>query len=322
MMPGTKGTDLIESIHELDPEMVCIIITGFATVELAVESIKLGAYDFLTKPFSVDTLILAVNQGIERRRLALEARKLEAAEAEARQLAEEKRRLEELDHAKRQFIRLVTHDLQAPVSAIENYLKLIQQGYISPEEQPEIIKKCLARTQEELDLLADLLELGHLEVVESFRKSEVHFSEVLHSVLESFQERIEQKKLQVEIKTDEAIPVVIAAREQIKSLWQNLISNAIKYTPDNGQVTVRLYLDDAYLVGEVSDTGIGIRPQDQEQIFSEFFRAQNARALNVPGTGLGLTIVKRIVDSLGGKITFDSGLKQGTTFAFKIPLPE
>ncbi|HBX69414.1 MAG TPA: hypothetical protein DEH25_08530, partial [Chloroflexi bacterium] len=137
MMPDVSGIDLIASIHAVDPEIVCIIITGYATVELAVQSIKQGAYNFLTKPFSVDDLLLTIRQGLERRRLSLEARRVQTAEAAARRLAEEKARLEELDRAKRQFIRLVTHELQSPVSAIENYLKLILDGYVPPEQVPE-----------------------------------------------------------------------------------------------------------------------------------------------------------------------------------------
>ncbi len=121
MMPGTSGIDLISLIHQHDPETICIIVTGYATVELAVAALKQGAYDFLTKPFTSDELLLVVNQGLERRRLSLETRRLRAIEAEAQHLAAEKERLEDLDRAKVAFIRLVTHELQAPISAISTY---------------------------------------------------------------------------------------------------------------------------------------------------------------------------------------------------------
>lgn len=319
MMPGVGGIDLIASIHEHDPEIVCVMITGYATVELAVRAIKEGAYDFLAKPFSVDDLFLTVNQGIERRRLSLDAKRVQAAEAKARRLEEEKTRLEELDRAKRQFIRLVTHDLQAPVSAIENYLKLIQQGYISPEDQPEIIAKCLARTQEEIDLLADLLELGHLEIIETFKVTEVQLDEILRAVVESFQDQITQKNIQVELEVSEDIPAVVAAPEQVKSLWRNLISNALKYTLANGSVSIKLYTEGGYVIGEVRDTGIGIPPDQQEKLFSEFFRAKNAKEMGIPGTGLGLAIIMRIVEGMGGGITVESELGCGSTFKFTLP---
>ena len=134
MMPDASGIDLIPAIHEADPDIVCIVITGYATVELAIRAIKQGAYNFLTKPFSVDELTLAVNQGIEHQRLVRESKRLQAAEAESRRLADEKNRLEELDKAKKLFFRLMTHELQAPLSAIQSYLQLMLEEYLTPEQ--------------------------------------------------------------------------------------------------------------------------------------------------------------------------------------------
>ena len=320
MMPDVSGIDLIASIHAVDPEIVCIIITGYATVELAVQSIKQGAYNFLTKPFSVDDLLLTIRQGLERRRLSLEARRVQTAEAETLRLAEEKARLEELDRAKRQFIRLVTHELQSPVSAIENYLKLILDGYVPPEQVPEILQKCMLRTQEERALISDLLELGHLEVLETFKTETISLEKSLRTVVAAYQEQIAQKQLRLEVQVAAEIPEIIAAPEQIKSLWNNLISNAIKYTPENGRIDIYLGIEQDCIVGRVEDSGIGIPAEDQRELFSEFFRAQNAKNLEVPGTGLGLSIVKRIVNGLYGTLEFRSRVGEGTVFIFRIPV--
>lgn len=322
MIPDVSGIDLISAIHKVDPEIVCVIITGYATIELAVQAIKRGAYDFLTKPFSVESLLLAIRQGLERRKLSREAQRVQAAEEEVQRLADEKKRLEELDRAKRQFIRLVTHELQAPVSAIENYLKLIQDGYIPPEEQPEILEKCMHRTQEERALIADLLELGHLEVLETFKKEDVNLGEVLQTVMDASQEEIKQKDLHFEVQIAPDLPDLKAAPEQIKSLWNNLINNAIKYTPKHGSISIQLGVDQGNIFGSVRDTGIGIPPEDQSQIFSEFHRAHNAKELEIPGTGLGLAIVKRIVEGLNGTLVVDSEIGQGSVFSFRIPLDE
>jgi len=320
MMPNVNGIELISSIHAHDPETVCVMITGYATVELAVRAIKGGAYDFLAKPFSVDDLLLTVNQGIERRRLSLEAKRVHAIEAEARRLEEEKNHLEELDRAKRQFIRLVTHELQSPVSAIENYLTLILDGYVTSENLPEIIKKCMARAQEERAIIADLLELGHLEVIETFETSMVQLDEILLAVVDSFQEQAKQKELKIYIEIADNIPPVTGTLIQFKSLWTNLISNAVKYTPENGSVTIRLHAEGGNIIGEVHDTGIGIPPEDQERLFVEFFRAQKAKELGIQGTGLGLVIVKRVVEGVGGEITVQSEPDHGTIFTFSIPI--
>ncbi len=320
MMPGVSGIDLLAEIHRHDPEIVCIIITGYATVELAVQAIKQGAYDFLTKPFSVDDLTLAVNHGLERRRLTLEARRLQAIEAEARRLNEEKARLEELDKAKRQFIRLVTHEMQAPVAAIQNYLQLILDGYVPPENQREIIAKCMARAQEEMDLIADLLELGQLQVLaKPVKTAPVHLEELLVTVMDNFREQAARKNLRLDLNIAPDLPPVMGTPERFKSVWTNLISNAVKYTPSDGAVTVSLRVEAGNIIGVVSDTGIGIPAGEQAHLFTEFFRATNAKELDLPGTGLGLAIVRQIIAAAGGKISVESESGRGARFIFSLP---
>jgi len=319
-MPQISGLDLIKMIQEIDPEIICIIITGYATVEMAVTAIKRGAYDFLTKPFSVEVLLLAVSQGLERRNLLLEAKRIAQVEQEAKQLAEEKVRLEKLDQAKRQFIRLVTHELKSPVSAIENYLKLILQGYVDPADEKEILEHCIIRTREERKLIDDLLALGQLEVIESPPVFPVDLGEVLESVLEECQEDISQKNLHLIQNIESVIPEFKAVPEQVKIVWRNLISNAVKYTPDQGEILIGIRFQGSKLIGWVQDSGIGISDQDQKYLFTEFFRASNAKEASIPGTGLGLVLVKRIIENLGGTITVTSHLGEGSTFQFSIPV--
>ncbi len=231
MMPGVSGIDLIAEIHQIDPDAVCIIITGYATVEMAVRAIKEGAYDFLTKPFSVDDLLLVVRQGLERRRLTLETKRLQSIEEEARQLQQEKARLEELDRAKMQFIRLVTHELQAPIAAIHTYLRLILEGYVSPEDQKRIIEKCLVRAQEQMKLINDLLELGRVQAqIEQGKVEEVDMDEVLRGVVEKMQLQATEKGLEFRVHIQPDRKIVLGNRDHFASVWTNLIGNAIKYT--------------------------------------------------------------------------------------------
>jgi len=116
-------------------------------------------------------------------------------------------------------------------------------------------------------------------------------------------------------------PTCIAA-DQVKSIWINLISNAIKYTPPGGSITVLLRQENLTILGQVRDTGIGIPPEVRENIFTEFFRASNAKDLNIPGTGLGLAIVKQIIEKVGGKISFESEIGKGAQFSFILPIVE
>lgn len=319
MMPGASGMEMLAAIHAHDPEIVCIIITGYATIELAVQAIKQGAYDFLTKPFTADDLLLAVNQGLERRRLSLETKRLQAIEQEARQLAADKARLEELDKAKVAFINLVTHELQAPASAVHNYLELVLGGYVSPPEQNAVLAKALERVKEQLALIADLLEFGRLREIKTLGTvSDVALDQVLREALESFQAEIARKGLQVQINIAESLPTIRGVAKQFASLWSNLIGNAIKYTPPGGRIEISLRHTSGKIVGQVRDSGIGIPTEALPKLFTEFFRASNAKELGLPGTGLGLAIVKQIVEKNGGQIQVESQVGQGTTFTFEI----
>jgi signal transduction histidine kinase len=321
MMPGIGGLELIARIHQHDPEIVCIIITGYATVELAVAALKQGAYDFLTKPFTTDDLTLVVNQGVERRQLTLETKRLQSIEAEAQRLAEEKARLEELDRAKVAFIRLVTHELQAPISAISTYLDLMLNDYIPAERQREYLEKAQERAKEQIDLIADLLEFGRLKEIKTAGKpAPLQIETVLSQVLEGSQAQATEKGIQITADISPGLPPVCLPPEQAKSIWMNLISNAIKYTSAGGQVTVRLRQQDGNLLGEVQDTGIGIPEEARDSLFTEFFRARNAKALGIPGTGLGLAIIKQIIERAGGNIWVESQAGQGSTFSFRLPV--
>jgi two-component system, sensor histidine kinase and response regulator len=321
MMPGISGIDLIAPIHAHDPEIVCVIITGYGTVELAVKAIRQGAYDFINKPFSADDLAMTVNQGVERRRLSLESKRCLVAEQESQRLTEEKTHLEEINRAKTSFVRLVTHELRAPIAAIQSYLRLILDGYVPPEREHEIIGRAEIRAQEQLALIADLLELSRLQDGRMPEKSSMaNLGDILRDVVQQFdgQAREKSQKLTVTISCD--LPPVRVMADQFKSVWVNLISNALKYTPAGGSIGVRLTCHEDRIVGEVTDTGIGIPVEAQGRLFGEFFRAQNAKAYTEQGTGLGLAIVKQVIERSGGKISFVSQEGKGSTFRFALPV--
>ena len=320
MMPGTSGIDLIELIHQHDPDLVCIIITGYATVELAVRAIKQGAYDFLTKPFTTDELNLVVNQGLERRRLTLEAKRLQEVEAEARRLAEEKARLEELDRAKAAFMLLVTHELQAPITSIITNLDLLLNDYIPSEQHHAYLEKIQARALEQKDLVADLLEYAKLKELKQFEElGQVQVEDVLQAALGRLEGQAGQKQVKITLEIGEQLSPVRIAVDQMRSVWLNLVSNAIKYTPSAGSIHISVQQEGDQILGQVKDTGIGIPEEACQYLFSEFFRARNAKDLNIPGTGLGLAIVKQILTKAGGKIWVESKVNEGSTFSFSLP---
>ena len=203
MMPGMGGMETLKCITEIDPNLVCVVITGYATVELAVQAIKQGAYDFITKPFDADTLILTVDQGMEKRLLSLQAQRLAEMEARARELAHQKEELERLDRIKSTFTLTVAHELRAPVAAIQSYLRLILDGYIPPEKQRHYLERAEQRALAQLDLITDLLDLAHLQDPDRQVETEpVQLDQVLDDVLDALAARATEK--QIEVETDVA----------------------------------------------------------------------------------------------------------------------
>lgn len=319
MMPDISGIELLNHIRTHDPEVVCIIITGYATVELATNAMKLGAYDFIAKPFSDDLLLLAVQKGLEKRKLQQEASRMHQAEEEALRLSREKEMLEELDRVKSGFMRKVAHELRAPVAAIASLLTTILQGYARPERVREIEERATNRANELLVLIQDLLDLSRLQDLHYLTTRErVSPEAALRDVLGLHSPEAEEKGLRMVVQA-EPCGEVLADPAHIRQLWTNLISNAIKYTPKGGTVTVRLFNQDGSVVGEVKDTGIGIAEEDVPRLFEEFFRSDQAKAFAQYGTGLGLSIVKQIVDQYGGQVTVKSELGKGSQFGFRLP---
>jgi signal transduction histidine kinase len=320
MMPGMGGMETLKHIPEIDPNLVCVVITGYATVELAVQAIKQGAYDFITKPFDADTLQLTVDQGMEKRRLSMQAKQLAAAEERARELEHEKQELERLDRLKSTFTLTVAHELRAPVAAIQSYLRLILDGYIPPEKQRHYLERAERRALAQLDLITDLLDLAHLQDPDRRVQTEpVQLVQVLHEVLDAMAAQVTAKEIEIETKLAPDLPTVNMAPQHAKQLWTNLVSNAVKYTPEGGQVTITLALQGNEIVGAVQDTGIGIAPDELPLIFGEFYRTKASKAYTQMGTGLGLTIVKRVLESYGGTISVESTPDEGSCFTFEIP---
>jgi two-component system sensor histidine kinase/response regulator len=315
MLPDGSGLDLIDPILKRDPNAICIVITGFGSIEMAVAAVRRGAYDFLSKPFTSDELIMAVNQGLEHRRL-------KAIEREAADLARAKEELERLDKVKSQLMLKVAHELRAPVAAVQSYVNLILAGYLGQKELTPTLERIQHRLQEMLDVIADLLDLARLkesreQIVAAASPQPV--ADLLEEVCDLLREqsRAKDQTLVVDIADR---PTMVANRAHLKQIWTNLISNAIKYTPKGGRIAVSLRADEDSLVGVVEDSGMGISDKDKANLFQEFFRSDQAKASGEIGTGLGLSIVKQIVDSYGGEIQVASQLGKGTRFTVTLPL--
>ena len=238
----------------------------------------------------------------------------------AAELVDLNEQLRDLDRTRSLFIRLVTHELRAPVAAIQSYLQLILEGYVPQERLQEIIAKAERRARDQLELIGDLLDLARTQTSTRERENETaDAAAILRDVVDMMQARVTEKGLTLEMSIAPDLPPVQAAPEHIKQVWMNLVSNAIKYTPDGGRVSIHLTSGEGLICGVVRDTGIGIAPEDQERIFENFVRTEAAKAMTRHGTGLGLSIVASIIKRYGGSIWLDSSVGQGSTFSFEIP---
>jgi signal transduction histidine kinase len=215
---------------------------------------------------------------------------------------------------------LTTHELRAPVAAIQSYLKLILEGYVPENKTRETLQKAERRAMDQLALIADLLELGRIGSADARGQVQpIRLDQSLRDQVELLSAGAHERDITIDLRIAGDLPPVLANPDQIKSLWTNLISNAIKYNRDGGRVEIELEQRGRRLIATVNDTGIGIPPEAMKRLFSEFFRADNAKVHSRAGTGLGLSIIKEIVERAGGEITVESVLDQGTTFRFWLP---
>ncbi len=320
MMPDVRGIDLLPPLVHKDADVVCIIITGYATVELAVQATKAGAYDFVSKPFTADVLLMTVSQGMERRQFATESRRLKALEQEAAELARAKQELERMDRFKTMFTLMVAHELRAPVAAIQSMLVTLAKGYLAPDQQQKFLERAVERSQELLTLVDDLLNLARVKREDVVQKRELlNLADVLDKVFLLLKAQADEKKIAYTVEVHQR-PSVEAYPDQMSQLWTNLISNAIKYTRPGGEVCVTLGVQAGWAVGAVQDTGIGITREDQSKIFDEFYRTPQAKEMEARGTGLGLPLAKRIVEAHGGSLTVESAPGRGSRFTFRLPI--
>jgi len=244
-----------------------------------------------------------------------------ACESRAAELMLLNQKLQELDQSRYLFIRLVTHELRAPVAAIQSYLRLILEGYVPEERLMEIVGKAERRAHDQLELIGDLLDLARVQDLRERHDIKlVDVAAVLRDVLDMMALRVENQRLSVEVDVASDLAPVQATEAHIKQVWTNLVSNAIKYTPEGGAVSIQLSRDGDMLKGTVSDTGIGIHPEELGHIFEDFFRTDAAKAMARHGTGLGLSIVKSVVERYGGEVWVTSVVDQGSTFGFTLPV--
>ncbi len=428
-MPVMDALEVLEVTCAQYPDIPVIIITGHGTVDDAVECMKKGAYDFVTKPFRIDPLILCVKRALEKNQLERRTRLLQ--EDQARNLytlAMEQSRLhtiinvmadgllvtnrnlevvlcnpsvisllglssspplpaplseyfndgvlqeaiqgllsgndpdkciyqetckdqvhlramsapffgpdqkvlgavtvfhditsfKELDRMKTHFVNLVSHELRSPLSAVKLQHTVILEGLAGDltHKQRELLTRAHDKIQGLMDLINDLLDIARIESGHKHLELlPLDLGDVLNEVVELLRAKAEAQKVTLRLEVGE-LPLILADRRSMDEVFTNLISNAVNYSPDGGDVTIAAQCRPDYLEVRVSDQGIGIEPEEIAKIFEKFYRVKSPKTRQVIGTGLGLSLVRSIIEAHRGLVEVESRVGAGSTFKVFLP---
>jgi len=226
--------------------------------------------------------------------------------------------LQSLEQVKSSFMRKTSHELRAPVGALQSLLTAAHRQMPDGAPGRDLVARAAGRTEHMLDLIDDLLRYSRLRAAaQTMGRERVELAEIIRGAAEMFRPRAEEKGLRLDVHADSA--ELVGVRDSLTDLVNNLVSNAIRYTPEGGRVTVRVGTEAGRPRLAVADTGIGIPDDELPHIFDEFFRGREAKETFAHGTGLGMTIIKRVVEMHGGDIDVTSAPGQGTEFVVTFP---
>ena len=304
-LPGISGLDVLNEVTRKGLDTLTIMITAFASLETAVEAIRSGAYDFLAKPFTPAELKSAVRKATSRI----------VFERQARKLASEKRRV------RFEFISVLAHELKSPLAAVEGYLRIIKDGTAGDDQaaQDHMLARSLARLEGMRKLILDLLDLTRIESGQRNREIvAVDLKDVAASAVETFAAAAAGADVTLAL-CGESVPMR-ADRGELEIVLNNLISNAIKYNRPQGRVDVTVSSRDGAARIEVADTGIGMTEAECALLFKEFARIKNDKTRSILGSGLGLSIVKKLATLYGGDASVSSRPGIGTTFTVHLAM--
>jgi len=334
-MPDTDGVEACQRIKSVSRlrDIPVIMVTGVAAEEKLEQAFSAGATDYILKPTNPAEMIarigsaLEMKQEMERRKsgyvsdLEEKNRELELAFMELEKKNEE---LEEASRAKTHILSTATHELKTPLTSIIGYIDIIlmRQNKVGPlnEKQQRYLQTAQRNSYRLKSLVDDLLDISRIESGGlELTPAELELWPEIEEIVTGMQTQINDKDIDLVLDIPQEICPVLADKLRLGQVISNLLSNACKYSPQGARVTIRAREEDAGVRIDVSDTGIGISPEDQERLFTKFFRADNSSTREVSGSGLGLYITKHLIEAHGGRIWASSQIGQGTTFSIIWP---
>ncbi|MDP3463203.1 MAG: ATP-binding protein [Bacteroidales bacterium] len=304
-LPGMDGIEVLEYINKEQMDVAVMMITSFASLDLAIKATRNGAYNFMPKPFTPQELRASIENVAKHLFLKRMTRKMQ----------------EEGKQIRFQFLSVLSHELKSPLNAVEGYLKMIQEKQFGDkvEDYDKMIERSLARLKGMRNLIMDLLDLTKIESGKKQRKiREIDLAEIAKLAIDTMEPYSIQRAVKVKM-TTKGDTTLLADPDEMEIVFNNLVSNAVKYNRDGGKVDVVITDEKPSLLIKVSDTGIGMSKEDLETIFQDFVRIKSSKTRDITGSGLGLSIMKKMVDQYNGTIEVESEPDKGTTFTISLP---
>jgi signal transduction histidine kinase len=320
-MPEMDGVELMKAAKAEFPDLEIICMTGHAGTYSYTDVVGHGAADYITKPFSIDEMKAKLNRVIRERNL------LGAMTQKSIELERANQELKRLDQMKSTFISSVSHELRTPLTVIKEFISLMLEGHAGSltEDQREylgIAKKNILRLT---NLIETLLDFSRIESGKGLKlKFEpVRLTEVVEDALMTLSQQAEGKRIAIENQLDSDLPMMLIDRNRMVEVFINLVGNGIKFTPPGGKIAINskgLTEKRDHLKLVVSDTGIGISPEDLPKVFDRFYQGQRTQEGVIIGTGLGLAITKEVIEGHQGIIQAENRPGGGASFVFTLPL--
>jgi len=299
-MPGLTGINVLERVKAHDPDIEAIIITGYGSLDTAIEGLRLGAFDYISKPFDVNHILALVRRGMERRN----------AKARLRQV-------------KSDFLSNVSHELRTPLSVVVGFVYLLLNqviGQLSADQQ-KILETVYRNSEELLELIDNVLWMTSLNAGDASPTIErFDAATVVNETIQRYEKGIREKGLKLNLQMAASGIFITSDRAKVERVFQNVFNNAVKFTAE-GEITVKVNpsADRSSVEFEVIDTGTGIEENKIDTIFEPFHQADNSTRRSFAGLGLGLTVSRRMAEIIGGKLDIHSKPNEGTRVTMSFP---
>jgi signal transduction histidine kinase len=325
-LPDANGPAFLERLRAVRPETPLLMMTAERQHELAVEALQLGAFDFLDKPIDLERLSASIARALRFREVAarLEDKRagLERHAAELAHIVEDQtRELREANQIKDEFLATLSHELRTPLTSMLGWARLLLRGRLDEAMKAEAIESIERNASLQAHLIEDLLDVSRIMTGKlRLMVRPVPVAGILAAAVDAVAASARAKRIRVVRTIDPGSGRVSGDPDRLQQVFVNLLSNAIKFTPDGGLVEITLAHEERHTLVTVRDTGVGISPDFLPQVFERFRQADSSLARSRGGLGLGLAIVRHLVELHGGEARADSpGLGSGATFSVKLP---